>query len=131
MRREDRRKRRAAKGFGTKRFDTKRFGTPKAARWRSAKRDHDAMVVLYGWHTVKAALENPQRHFLRLLATENAARRLAEDGAHLATDMVKSKVLAQFRDLQAEPTVLGQFQCLLRPGAPRPKKFVCSENPHL
>jgi 23S rRNA (guanosine2251-2'-O)-methyltransferase len=36
-------------------------------------------VVLYGWHTVKAALENPQRHFRRLLATENAARALAED----------------------------------------------------
>ena len=68
MRREDRRKRLAAKGLSTKRFDTKRFGTPKAARWRSAKRDRDAMVVLYGWHTVKAALEKPQRHFLRLLA---------------------------------------------------------------
>jgi 23S rRNA (guanosine2251-2'-O)-methyltransferase len=37
-------------------------------------------VLLYGWHTVKAALENPQRRIRRLLATENAARRLAADG---------------------------------------------------
>ena len=37
-------------------------------------------MVLYGWHTVKAAIENPRRRFHRLLATENAARRLAEDG---------------------------------------------------
>ena len=36
-------------------------------------------MVLYGWHTVMAALANPQRHFRRLLATENAARRLAEE----------------------------------------------------
>jgi 23S rRNA (guanosine2251-2'-O)-methyltransferase len=33
--------------------------------------------ILYGIHTVEAALHNPQRRILRLLATENAARRLA------------------------------------------------------
>src|SRR5262245_53883857 len=43
----------------------------------------DDAVVLFGWHTVKAALENPRRHIRRLLATENAARRLAEDGTAL------------------------------------------------
>jgi 23S rRNA (guanosine2251-2'-O)-methyltransferase len=35
--------------------------------------------MLYGWHSVKAALENPQRHVRKLLATENALRRLHEE----------------------------------------------------
>jgi 23S rRNA (guanosine2251-2'-O)-methyltransferase len=72
------------KPFSGKPFSGKRFG--KAAPWRGAPRDRDGPVVLYGWHTVKAALENPQRHFLRLLATENAARRLAEDGVKLPVE---------------------------------------------
>ena len=36
-------------------------------------------MIIYGWHSVKAAIENPTRKLNRLLATENAARRLAED----------------------------------------------------
>ena len=43
-------------------------------------------MILYGWHTVKAALENPARRIRRLYATENAARRLAEDGVALAVE---------------------------------------------
>jgi 23S rRNA (guanosine2251-2'-O)-methyltransferase len=46
----------------------------------------DGGVVLYGWHTVKAALENPARRIRRLYATENAARRLAADGIALAVE---------------------------------------------
>lgn len=39
----------------------------------------DELTVLYGWHTVKAALENPSRTLRRLVLTENALRRLTED----------------------------------------------------
>jgi 23S rRNA (guanosine2251-2'-O)-methyltransferase len=58
----------------------KRFGKPKAGPWRRPPRDGDDMVVLYGWHSVKAALANPAREFHRVLLTENALRRLTEDG---------------------------------------------------
>lgn len=46
---------------------------------RGSKRSDDR-VILYGWHTVAAALANPNRKIRKLLATENAANRLAEEG---------------------------------------------------
>ena len=51
--------------------------------WRERRADAQADVILYGWHTVTAALANPQRHIRRLLATENALRRLAEENIAL------------------------------------------------
>src|SRR6516164_4366155 len=56
-----------------------------------------AAVILYGWHTVKAALENPARRIRRLYATANAARRLAEDGVALAVEpeLVRPDAIAQ------------------------------------
>src|SRR3979490_2808591 len=36
-------------------------------------------VILYGWHTVAAALANPERQIRKLFLTENAARRLADE----------------------------------------------------
>jgi 23S rRNA (guanosine2251-2'-O)-methyltransferase len=51
--------------------------------FRARAAEPDGPAILYGWHTVKAALENPARVIQRLLATENAARRLAEDGLAL------------------------------------------------
>jgi 23S rRNA (guanosine2251-2'-O)-methyltransferase len=43
-------------------------------------------VNLYGWHTVTAALANPARHIRKLLATENALRRLADEGIRLPVE---------------------------------------------
>ncbi len=42
----------------------------------------DGLVRLYGIHPVEAALRNPARRIGRLIATDNAARRLAEAIAH-------------------------------------------------
>ncbi len=39
----------------------------------------DGPITLYGWHTVAAALATPQRTIRKLILTENAARRLAEE----------------------------------------------------
>ena len=54
-------------------------------RFERARRDSlrpptDGPTVLYGWHTVTAALQNPARKLHKLLATDNAARRLAYEG---------------------------------------------------
>jgi 23S rRNA (guanosine2251-2'-O)-methyltransferase len=43
-------------------------------------------VILYGWHTVTAALANPARCIRKLLATENALRRLADEGIRLPVE---------------------------------------------
>jgi 23S rRNA (guanosine2251-2'-O)-methyltransferase len=75
---------------------------PKAAHWRNAPRGGDT-VVLYGWHSVKAALENPRRKFRRLLATGNAARRLAEDGVTLPQkpEIVRPEAIAALAGAEA------------------------------
>ena len=63
---------------GGKGPDGKReFGRRPARRDREAS--PDGPVILYGWHTVAAALSNPQRQIRKLWLTENAARRLADD----------------------------------------------------
>src|SRR3954464_3675051 len=47
--------------------------------FRDREASPDGPAILYGWHTVAAALANPQRQIRKLLLTENAARRLAEE----------------------------------------------------
>lgn len=48
-------------------------------RQRSGQDQAEDRSVLYGWHPVAEALRNPRRRHLRLLATENGARRLADE----------------------------------------------------
>jgi 23S rRNA (guanosine2251-2'-O)-methyltransferase len=47
--------------------------------WRDRDAGPDDAVILYGWHTVVAALANPQRRIRKLWLSENAARRLADE----------------------------------------------------
>jgi 23S rRNA (guanosine2251-2'-O)-methyltransferase len=59
---------------------------------RESLRPGDDVVTLYGWHTVLAALANPNRRIRRLLATENAARRIVEEGPDFGLAAGKSPV---------------------------------------
>jgi 23S rRNA (guanosine2251-2'-O)-methyltransferase len=53
-------------------------------------------IILYGWHTVTAALANPARRFRKLFVTENALRRLTDENIALplAPDVVRPGALA-------------------------------------
>ena len=87
---------------GGKPFDKGRPAGDPAAGRRPAWRDRDSgaddgPVILYGWHTVTLALQNPARHIRKLLLTENAARRLAEDNikAPIAPEVVRPSQIDQ------------------------------------
>jgi 23S rRNA (guanosine2251-2'-O)-methyltransferase len=61
-------------------------------RFERARRESlrpEDLTVLYGLHTVKAALENPARKIRKFLATENAARRLTEEGVTASPELVR------------------------------------------
>jgi 23S rRNA (guanosine2251-2'-O)-methyltransferase len=66
-----------------------KFGRPPARRERDS--GSDGPVILYGWHTVVAALANPEREIRKLYLTENAARRLADENiaTRVAPEMVR------------------------------------------
>src|SRR5439155_17186740 len=67
------------------------------ARRETLQPGPDGPSALYGWHTVKAALENPARRIRKLLATENSARRLTEERVPLPVtpDIVRPSVIAE------------------------------------
>jgi 23S rRNA (guanosine2251-2'-O)-methyltransferase len=77
------------------RRNTQGRGRRRDVRFASPRGPSDA-VVLYGWHTVTAALANPARHIRKILATENALRRLADDGIALrvAPELVRPDTIA-------------------------------------
>ncbi len=65
--------------------------------WRGREQNLDGPVILYGWHTVAAALANPQRHIRKLMLTENAARRLADENIALSvtSEIVRPALIDQ------------------------------------
>lgn len=68
-------------------------------RFQRAQRDSlrptDDTAIVYGWHSVTAALQNPARRVRKLLATENAARRLAEENIQAsAPEIVRPDAIA-------------------------------------
>ena len=71
-----------------------RFTRARREDLRAAAGDDD-LVILYGWHTVTAALRNPNRRLRRLLVTDNAARRLEEEGivAAIAPEIVRPSAI--------------------------------------
>src|SRR6185437_10886097 len=86
---------------GAKRPDRGKPGQPRWRSGRTPRQEHGAgaggPVVLYGWHTVVAALVNPQRRIRKLWLTENAARRLADDNVALPVppEIVRPALLDQ------------------------------------
>jgi 23S rRNA (guanosine2251-2'-O)-methyltransferase len=74
----DRERKQHFRGGGGKPADKRRDSGRRPA-WRGGETNPDAAVILYGWHTVAAALANPQRHIRKLMLTENAARRLEDE----------------------------------------------------
>jgi 23S rRNA (guanosine2251-2'-O)-methyltransferase len=65
--------------------------------WRDSETGAGAPVILYGWHTVSAALANPRRRIRKLFVSENAARRLAEEqiDPRVTPEIVRPKAIDQ------------------------------------
>jgi 23S rRNA (guanosine2251-2'-O)-methyltransferase len=82
---------------GATREQTERRDRFTRARRDALRGEAEAPFAIYGWHTVTAALRNPERQLRRLLATENAARRLTEEGieARIAPEIVRPTAIAE------------------------------------
>lgn len=67
----------------------RKFGRPADRHERGG--GSDGPVILYGWHTVSAALANPERRIRKLFLTENAAKRLADENieTRVAPELVR------------------------------------------
>jgi 23S rRNA (guanosine2251-2'-O)-methyltransferase len=67
------------------------------ARRETLRGDADETVIMYGWHTVTAALRNPARVIRKFLVTENAARKLTEEGIEsmLLPEVVRPSAIAE------------------------------------
>jgi 23S rRNA (guanosine2251-2'-O)-methyltransferase len=74
--------------------------------WRDRGEASDGPVILYGWHTVAAALANPQRTIRKLWLSENAARRLADE--HIDTRVTPEVVRPALIDQRLGPDAVHQ-----------------------
>lgn len=77
------------------------FKTRKGTKRRSYKAPPSDTDLIYGLHSVEAALKNPKRQILRFQATQNAANRLAErfDGPlPMVPEIVSVKEIAKQLD---------------------------------
>ena len=81
---------------GGKPFEKGRKSAGRPA-WRDRDGGSDGPVILYGWHTVAAALANPQREIRKLFLTENAARRLADENidTRITPEIVRPNAIDQ------------------------------------
>jgi 23S rRNA (guanosine2251-2'-O)-methyltransferase len=83
--------------MGERRWQRKtREKRERTARREQFRTEADDVAVLYGWHTVSAALKNPDRRIRKLYATENALRRLAEENIAppITPEIVRPEALA-------------------------------------
>jgi 23S rRNA (guanosine2251-2'-O)-methyltransferase len=80
---------------GTTRQQIERRERFARARREALRGSGEAPVVIYGWHAVTAALRNPARPVRKLLATENAALRLADEGLTVTPVVVRPAAIAE------------------------------------
>jgi 23S rRNA (guanosine2251-2'-O)-methyltransferase len=77
--------------------DEKRGGPPKfrpKPKIEAGDAPSDGLVRLYGLHTVRAAIDNPKRKIVRMLATRNALERMSiadASGLRFPVDIVEPK----------------------------------------
>ena len=83
-----------------------RKGKPDDRRREPRAREPLDLVILYGWHTVTAALANPRRKIRKLFLTENAAHRLAEE--KIETRVTPEIVRPQLIDQRLGPDAVHQ-----------------------
>jgi len=94
---------------GGKSFEKGRKSAPRLASrpsWRDRDSGADGPAILYGWHTVSAALANPDRKIRKLLLTENAARRLTDE--NIDTRVTPEIVRPQLIDQRLGPDAVHQ-----------------------